>query len=53
MKITREEIEKEKTIKGGWTKGTLAKWGVPWPPPRGWKKALIKDAERDSKGLSE
>lgn len=27
---------------GGWTRATLAEWGVPWPPPRGWKKVLLK-----------
>ncbi len=38
-----EDIEKGKSPKGGWTKKQLAKWGVPWPPPKGWKEALIKD----------
>lgn len=41
MKIREEEIEKAKTEKGGWTRDQLAEWGVPWPPPKGWKKALI------------
>lgn len=36
-----EQIEAAKTPKGGWTKAQLAAWGVPWPPPKGWKKALI------------
>lgn len=42
MKITEEEIEGERTDRGGWTKETLAKWGVTWPPPKGWKRALIE-----------
>ena len=35
-----EEIEAKKTANGGWTRETLAQWGVPWPPPKGWKKKL-------------
>lgn len=37
---TREEIDAARTPKGGWTREQLAKWGVPWPPPKGWRKAL-------------
>lgn len=37
---SKEEIEAAKTPNGGWTRATLAQWGVPWPPPKGWKKAL-------------
>lgn len=39
--MTREEIEAGRSEKGGWTKETLANWGVPWPPPKGWKDKLI------------
>ncbi len=46
--ITEEEIELCKTQKGGWTKETLAQWGVPWPPPKGWKKTLIGDSDKTS-----
>lgn len=35
-----EEIELARTPNGGWTKATLAKWGVPWPPPKGWRAKL-------------
>jgi hypothetical protein len=35
-----EEIEQYKTPNGGWTRHDLANWGVPWPPPEGWKEAL-------------
>lgn len=38
---TAEVIEKAKTAKGGWTRETLAGWGVAWPPPKGWKERLI------------
>jgi hypothetical protein len=34
------EIEAARTPAGGWSKETLAGWGVSWPPPKGWKKAL-------------
>lgn len=41
LKLSPEEIDAAKTEKGGWTRGTLAQWGVPWPPPKGWRAALI------------
>lgn len=41
QRITDEEIVAQMTEKGGYTKSTLAKWGVPWPPPHGWKARLI------------
>jgi hypothetical protein len=28
------------TAKGGWGRKQLAEWGVPWPPPKGWKDRL-------------
>ena len=37
---TREEIQAAKTLNGGWTRRQLEEWGVPWPPPAGWKKKL-------------
>lgn len=40
-KISAEEINAAKTIKGGWDRATLAAWGVPWPPPMGWRQMLI------------
>ncbi len=39
--ITEKDIDAAKTAAGGWSRETLAAWGVPWPPPKGWKKALI------------
>jgi 5-methylcytosine-specific restriction endonuclease McrA len=35
-----DEIERNKTTNGGWTRQVLSSWGVPWPPPEGWKKTL-------------
>jgi HNH endonuclease len=42
MRVTREEIERHRTPNGGFTRATLAGWGVPWPPPKGWMARLIK-----------
>lgn len=36
------EIEAAQTPRGGWTKETLAEWGIAWPPPKGWKSQLTK-----------
>jgi hypothetical protein len=41
LKLTAEEIDAERSPKGGYSEATLASWGVPWPPPTGWKQALI------------
>jgi hypothetical protein len=48
MNVTAEEIEAAKTTAGGWTREQLAKWGVPWPPPKGWKQALINQRRGDA-----
>lgn len=42
MKVTIDDIEAKKTPNGGWTKETLAEWGVPWPPVKGWKQRLLE-----------
>ncbi|WP_326844566.1 hypothetical protein OHB33_41195 (plasmid) [Streptomyces sp. NBC_01558] len=45
-----EEIAAAATPKGAWTRAQLAEWGVPWPPPKGWKGELIerwKAAQQD------
>lgn len=41
LKLTVEEIDAARSPKGGFTAATLAQWGVPWPPPAGWRQALI------------
>ncbi len=40
--MTAEEIESRKSDRGGWTRASLAELGVPWPPPKGWKRRLLK-----------
>lgn len=43
---TREEIERSVDFCGrGATRLLLASWGVPWPPPKGWKKELLRKAD--------
>lgn len=39
--ITEEEILAARTPKGAWKRAQLAEWGVPWPPPQGWKAQII------------
>jgi hypothetical protein len=41
VKRTKQELEMLKTPKGGYDRATLKMLGVPWPPPKGWKRALI------------
>lgn len=40
MKVSYAEQEKYKTANGGWKKSTLKKWGVEWPPLKGWRDKL-------------
>lgn len=41
------EIEAGKSERGGFTRETMARWGVPWPPPSsGWRRALAKEHAR-------
>ncbi len=40
--VSNEEIEAKKTPAGGWKLEDLIRWGVPWPPPKGWKSRLTK-----------
>ena len=42
MRLTDAQVEAAKSPRGGFTRKTLATWGVPWPPPKGWRKALIE-----------
>jgi len=43
---TRAEIEAKVDSNGrGATREQLAEWGVPWPPPKGWKKKLLHAAD--------
>ena len=39
--LTDALIEAGSEKSGGWEKAQLALLGVGWPPPQGWKRALV------------
>lgn len=41
---TQDEIDAARSPRGQWTRDTLAQWGVPWPPPKGWRNRLIRES---------
>lgn len=41
--VVKTYIESKATPKGGYTKEMLTKFGVAWPPVKGWKEKLIED----------
>lgn len=43
--ISAAEIEAGKSAAGGWSRKQLAAWGVPWPPPKGWKDHLMAEKQ--------
>lgn len=48
---TRRNIESRRSPNGGYffDKETLASWGVPWPPPKGWRTKLEEQADLNTK----
>lgn len=50
VKVTPQELEEARTPAGGWTRKTLASWGIPWPPPKGWKKEVLGLDEKEEIG---
>jgi hypothetical protein len=40
-----DDIEAARTPAGGWTRDQLAAWGIPWPPPQGWREKLVAQWE--------
>lgn len=40
--VSDEDVRAAMTPAGSWTAETLAAWGVPWPPPKGWRKRLTE-----------
>jgi hypothetical protein len=40
--FTEQQVEAAQTAKGGFSRNSLSKLGVPWPPPKGWRKAITK-----------
>lgn len=47
-RVSAEEVEAARSPRGGWTRATLASWGVPWPPPAGWRRALERGEDGDT-----
>lgn len=39
--ITEKQLEAMRSPAGGFTKETLRNLGIPWPPPKGWRSALL------------
>lgn len=50
--ITAEEIDAARTDNGGWTREQLSQWGVPWPPPKGWRRALLSGQNEEECSVS-
>ena len=45
LKLTEAEIEAGKSEAGGYTWDQFRTWGVPCPPPKGWKYALLSGTD--------
>lgn len=45
--MKKQDIEAGMSPNGGFTRAQLAKWGVPWPPPKGWRKRLEAQGEKE------
>lgn len=39
-KFTADDVESAKTPRGGFSRESLRQLGVPWPPPKGWRKRI-------------
>src|SRR4051794_40716374 len=54
--VTEALIAAARSPRGGWTRESLALLGVPWPPPKGWRRSAGSrkipraDAERLLRG---
>jgi hypothetical protein len=46
--VSEAEIIAAMSPKGGWKAKTLSAWGVPWPPPHGWRRKLVENFEANS-----
>jgi hypothetical protein len=40
--MSAEDIDRQRSPRGGWSRDILRRWGVPWPPPKGWRARLIQ-----------
>lgn len=46
--ISAKDIIAAMTPKGAWKRETLDQWGVPWPPPKGWRKRLTDNFSKSN-----
>lgn len=44
---TPEELEKLRLTTKGCNRALLAEWGIPWPPPSGWRKKLLSHRAKE------
>lgn len=44
-RVSAKEIEAGRSPAGGFTRKQLAAWSVPWPPPAGWLRALLREED--------
>jgi hypothetical protein len=49
--FTPEQVENAMTPRGGFSRRSLDALGVPWPPPKGWRKAItVRQANQRQEG---
>lgn len=41
-----DDVQAAQSERGGWSKDTLAGWGIPWPPKKGWRARLRREWEQ-------
>lgn len=46
--VSEADILAARTPGGSWTRATLAKWSVAWPPPKGWKERLLNGLPQEA-----
>lgn len=46
-----QEIKAAQSGFEAWTAMQLAEWGVPWPPPRGWRRRLEQEHRESEKEI--
>ena len=44
-RMSAAEVEAGRSAAGGFTRAQLAAWGVPWPPPAGWLRTLLREED--------
>jgi hypothetical protein len=50
-RLAPEEVEAGRSPAGGFSRAQLAAWSVPWPPPAGWLRALLRSEDGDDDRL--